>query len=726
VGTTTNQGGGAPGSSAGTDGYGTGVETGVTVNVASGAANTVTGTNSGIFLHDATVINGADGSIAGGQYGILANGGGSSVFNAGTISGGTAAIQFSGTDNTLTLARGSVITGNVLGTGSDTFQLGGAAAATFDVSTLGPSAQYQGFGTFNKIGSSVWTLTGTAAFTGVVNVNVGTLVVNGDLSAASLMFVNPGGTLSGTGTVPFTLLDTGATLAPGPLNSTGTLTIMDRVIFCDCATYAVKVSGANSDRVNVVAGGLGSGEADLTGLVRVSSPTGNYRFNSPYTILSAQGGLNGTTFDTLVTPIGMGGALSYTSNDVLLTLTSQLAQTAGLNGNQQRVATSLDTVFNAGGNINGLGAMFGGDLAQNLKQVSGELGTAAQNASFQASTQFINVMNDPTAAGRSGGGGAGGGAMGYADESMVSARRARSKNPRDAFAAFTKEPLSVAERWNVWAMGFGGSQTTDGNVTAGSNTLSSNISGVAVGADYKISPDTVAGVAMAGGGTNYTVANGGTGRSDMFQLGGFVRHTIGATYISASAAYGWQDVTTDRYVTVAGVDHLRAKFNTYSYSGRLELGHRFLAPWFGGFGVSPYAAVQTTVFELPAYAEHAVSGAETFALSYGGNTSAATRSEFGLRTDKSFALHDAVLTLRGRAAWAHDFDPDSTVNATFQTLPGASFVVNGAALTSDSALTTASAELRWMNGWSVAATFEGEFSDVTRSYAGKGVVRYNW
>jgi len=29
-------------------------------------------------------------------------------------------------------------------------------------------------------------------------------------------------------------------------------------------------------------------------------------------------------------------------------------------------------------------------------------------------------------------------------------------------------------------------------------------------------------------------------------------------------------------------------------------------------------------------------------------------------------------------------------------------------------------------GWSTAATFEGEFSDVTRSYAGKGVVRYAW
>jgi hypothetical protein len=44
----------------------------------------------------------------------------------------------------------------------------------------------------------------------------------------------------------------------------------------------------------------------------------------------------------------------------------------------------------------------------------------------------------------------------------------------------------------------------------------------------------------------------------------------------------------------------------------------------------------------------------------------------------------------------------------------------------DSALTTAAAEMKWINGWSAAATFDGEFSGITRSYAGKGVVRYAW
>ncbi len=63
----------------------------------------------------------------------------------------------------------------------------------------------------------------------------------------------------------------------------------------------------------------------------------------------------------------------------------------------------------------------------------------------------------------------------------------------------------------------------------------------------------------------------------------------------------------------------------------------------------------------------------------------------------------------------------------FQTLPGASFVVNGAAMASDSALVTGSVRDE-VAEWLVCGRdyFEGEFSNVTRSYAGKGVVRYAW
>ena len=135
---------------------------------------------------------------------------------------------------------------------------------------------------------------------------------------------------------------------------------------------------------------------------------------------------------------------------------------------------------------------------------------------------------------------------------------------------------------------------------------------------------------------------------------------------------------------------------------------------------------QVTYLDLPAYAETTLSGPTTFALAYAAKGISAPRSELGLRSDKSFFVNDAILTLRGRAAWAHDFNTDRSASATFQSLPGASFVVGGASPAANAALTTASAELTFRNGITLGTTFDGEFSEVTRSYAGRGVVRYNW
>jgi uncharacterized protein with beta-barrel porin domain len=143
-------------------------------------------------------------------------------------------------------------------------------------------------------------------------------------------------------------------------------------------------------------------------------------------------------------------------------------------------------------------------------------------------------------------------------------------------------------------------------------------------------------------------------------------------------------------------------------------------------GITPYAAGQFTTLSLPAYAEQALVGTNAFALNFAAKNVTASRTELGIRTDRSFALPNAILTLRSRFAWAHDFNTDRNVTAVFQGLPGAAFVVNGAAQARDSALTSASAEMTWSGGWSTAATFEGEFSAISRSYAGKGVVRYAW
>ncbi|WP_245452270.1 autotransporter outer membrane beta-barrel domain-containing protein [Bradyrhizobium forestalis] len=677
-----------------------------------------------------TVVNNAGGLISGFLAGIRAVAGGSSVTNAGAITGGTAAIQFSGVGNTLTLLAGSAITGNVLGGGSDTFQLGGSAAASFDVSQLGAAAQYQGFGTFNKIGSSVWTLTGTSTFAGTVNVDGGTLAVNGDLSAASSLTVNAGGTLGGNGIVGTTLIN-GGTLAPG--NSIGTLTVASLTMTA-ASTYLVQVSGASADKTIV------TGAANLAGKV-VVDPLARVSATTTYTIVSAGAVSGAFSAAEVANSFARNARLSQVGNDVLLTLDPGLLAPAvsGIgNVNQRNVAAGIDNGLAGGAStpagFNALFALTGDPLLNALTQASGETATGSQQTTFNAMGLFLGVLTDPFVTGRNGADGSSGGAVGYAAEdgdayAYAATGRKRPKAEREAYAAiYRKAPQGQVydRRWTVWAAAFGGTQTTDGNTALGSNATTSRIAGATAGADYWFSPYTVAGFALAGGGTSFSVANGGTGRSDLFQIGAFVRHTIGPAYVTGALAYGWQDVTTDRIVTIAGTDHLQARFNANAYSGRLEGGYRFVAPWTSGVGITPYAAGQFTTFDLPAYAESAITGANNFALSYAAKSVTASRSELGLRADSSWALTDAVLTLRGRAAWAHDFNPDRNIAATFQTLPGASFVVNGAAQAHDAALTTASAEVRWRSGWSASATFEGEFSDLAQSYAGKGTVRYAW
>jgi len=582
-------------------------------------------------------------------------------------------------------------------------------------------------GSLVKVGTGTLVLAGADTYTGGTTVSEGTLFVSGSIANSATM-VASGGTLAGTGTVGGVTVSSGGIFAAGDGTAGSSIHVNGNLALQSGAAYLIQVDPSTAS------------VAHVTGTAALGGATVNADFASAsyvarqYTILTATGGVSGT-FGSLVTsnfPTNLHAALSYDANDAYLDLVLNFAVPTGLNGNQQGVGNALTNFFNTTG---GIPTVYSTLTPAGLTQASGEIATGAQQTTFDAMTLFMGAMTDPFTGGRGDPAASPStGASGFADadnsSAHASAGRKRSVAERDAYAAiYRKAPVAadiLTQRWSVWAAGYGGSQTTDGNGATGSGATTSRIYGTAVGADYRLSPNTIAGFALAGGGTNFSVAGNGSGRSDLFQAGAFARHTIGAAFLSGALAYGWQDVTTNRTVTIAGVDQLQARFNANTYSGRVEAGYRFVTPWGGGIGISPYAAAQFTTVELPAYAEQVLSGANNFALSYGSKSLTDTRSELGLRTDKSIALTDAILTLRGRAAWAHDFNPDRSIGATFQALPGASFVVNGAAQAHDSALTSASAEVTWPSGFSLAATLDGEFSNVTRSYAGKGVVRYQW
>ncbi len=632
--------------------------------------------------------------------------------------------------NTFTIGAGYSITGNVLGQGSDTFQLGGDGSADFDLTSIGPSAQYRGFTAFNVVGG-VWSTTGTFD-----NLRPETWNVRGGTLAGASTF--------GTGANAVSIdVASGGTLEPGVHQTPGgIMTINGNLTLENGSNFLINLSpSANS-------------EAIVSGTVTIDNSTlelfltpGTYG-SKTYTIIDPPTVIGQFSDIVVLNYPGFSPTALYNGSSVVLGLKSDLGGGQSLPINQHDAATGINTSFNSG---NALPASFlpifaltGTPLVNALSRVDGEDATGAERGAFYLTDQFLELMLDPFVDGRSGagwlggggGGGGGGTALGFAPDQGASL-------PPDAALAYAgvlkaPSPWALDRRWTAWAAGFGGSGTSNGDpVVVGSTNVTASDYGYAAGADYHYSPDTVFGFALAGGGTNWSLSAGlGGGRSDTFEGGVYGVSRFGPAYVAGALSFGNYWLNTDRFAF--GGDHLTASFQGQSYGARGEVGYRFAVPppslpspasggglgW-GSMGITPYAALQAQSFHTPGYSETDVTGGG-FGLSYASQSSTDTRSELGARWDQALVLNNMPLTLRSRLAWAHDWVDTPSLTAAFQGLPGSGFVVYGAAIPHDSALSSTEAVLHMTSSWSLSLKFDSEIGNGTNLYAGSGTLRYRW
>lgn len=577
-------------------------------------------------------------------------------------------------------------------------------------------------------GAGTLVLAGSSGFKGATTITAGTLLVTGDISSSSGVAVS-GGTLGGTGTVAGVNVGAGATLMPGLPGAVGTLSINGNLVFASAAAYLISINGASASKTQI------SGGATLNGANVTVAAGSLVVLGQKYSILTATGGVSGT-FNPTISFAGLTGTLSYDANDVFLTFTNAPALPARPTlvsllpanppSNVFNVATSLDRFVAAGGTLTtGFQSLFNftpAQLANAMTQLSGEVGTSAQLSGFQLMNSFMGLLLNPTADGR---GGDGFGPVPFAREQNAALQPAIAQ----AYASVLKAPPppSPTGRFSVWGAAYGGTNTTGGDpLGVGSHDVTSRTGGFASGLDYRVSPDTMIGFALAGAGTSWGLTAGlGAGKTDAFQAGVYGSHQFGPVYLSGALAFTNYWASTARSVTVAGFDTLTASFNAQSFGGRIEAGYR-VAPLLP-FSITPYAAIQTQSFRTPSYGETAVTGTPQFALTYAANTATAVRAELGSWISKTILLANAnTLALFGRAAWAHDSDRNLTLTPTFLALPATSFVVNGAAPPQNLALVTAGVELRLAEGWAALAKFDGEFERRAQTYSGTARLRYTW
>ena len=734
---------GSTGINVGGDNTGAGTFTGSVSN-----SGTVNASLVGLSVSGLTTFNGgvSNSGVISGQYGLtflnVASFGGN-ISNSGTISGSTVGI-YVGAGVTFGPGNAIVNTGTIIG-GIDAIDLKYATSAiTIDQMSglisgaikLSPNADVLnifggtiagnivGQGSSNtlnfNLGSGTFTYGAAYGFSGVnqVNINSGSVVLNGANSATNVDVY--GGTLAGTGSLApgMMTIHAGGTFAPGAPGVAGTsMAINGNLAFQPGAFYLVQASPTGVSSASV------TGTASLAGTVQVVSGAAKESFD----ILHAAGGLGGTRFAGVSGNSNFTTSLSYTATDVFLNFNAATLGTgSSLGQGQQNVAGAINNIFNNSGTLPaallGLYNLSGPQLANTLAQVDGEAATGAERGAFQLMTQFLGVMLDPFVDGRLGGFGTAGesSAIGFAPEQQAEL----APDIALAYASILNKappPPSFEGRWTAWGSAYGGANNSNGNAAVGSNNVTTSAFGFAGGMDYHLSSNTIVGFSLAGGGTNWGLANAlGTGRGDAMQTGVYGVTHWGPAYLAGALAFANEWFTTNR--TALG-SQLTANFTGQNYGARVEGGWRYAVR--PALGVTPYGAVQFQDFHTPAYSESATMGG-AFGLAFNAMNATDVRTELGSRLDAPTLVAGIPLILRGRIAWAHDFVNNPTLSAAFQTLPGGGFTVNGAPIPHDSALTTAGAELFLTPRWTLLAKFDGEFGSGSQTYGGTGTLRYTW
>jgi autotransporter-associated beta strand protein len=583
---------------------------------------------------------------------------------------------------------------------SDTYTFGGTIS--------GPGQVLQ-------VGSGTTILTGASTYSGPTLVEAGTLLVHGSITSS--VTVDNGGTLGGNGEIGGNVnVLAGGVYSPGA--SVGTHTVHGNLQFSAGSVYHAEIFGNTADRIRV------DGTATLDGTVRVLFLGGD--LTNHYTILTTTGGRIGT-FDDLLPlnpPSFITTSLAYTANAVQLNLSSGITQTPGLTSNQAALGATLDTSFNNGGGT--LPALLGvapSQLPGALNMLSGEGVSGTQEAAFGAAGMFTSIMMDQGAFWRSGE------TLDLDGVALEPLQYAPSRKSMSEHPPFKAAGATYPPRWRAWLTGFDGTAKLKGEAGIGSAGFSHDTGGLAAGLDYRLTPDLLLGFGIGGSSSNFSVSDRITsGHLDAAHLGGYGVKTWDRFY--AAGALSFSTFRNDTTRTIAGIGPTEAatgSFGSNLLSGRVEVGSKQV---FDRFAVTPFAAVQFAQLWQNGFTETnpvPAGAAGPLGLAFGSTGVTSLPTFLGAQLDSRIAFANGmVLSPFGRLSWVHEFYPNRAINAAFIALPGAAFTVDGPRAASDAARVDAGVKLAFAPSAWLFASFDGEFSGRSQSYAGKGGLRVAW
>ncbi len=425
-------------------------------------------------------------------------------------------------------------------------------------------------------------------------------------------------------------------------------------------------------------------------------------------------------------------SLATVGNDLDLTITRiPFNAVPGSTPNQRSIGNVLEAAYATtptGDAATLFSNLFAASSLNALDQLSGAGTTAAQDASFNASGLFSGAMQQQGLGwlnGTPGGNTVTFNALGYAGQSKTETSR---KPGHEAFAAMHR-PDVMQSRWRLWGAGFGGTRTTDGQVSAGSADQSTNVFGGAFGADHQVSADLLLGFAFGGSRSHFAVDSLTTsGNADAAHLGIYAAHRFGAAYFTSTLNYVRTDTSTERTITGIGpTEFAKDRFTGDQIGGRFELGRKYRQ---FDYNLTPFAAIEPAALWQHAYTETSTTSGGApgvLGLSYGNNRVTSLPAFLGARVDTQTRLKSGqTWTPSVQLAWMHEFRPERSIQASFLSLPGTNFSAEGARPSANAVRMDAGGTLTLGEAAALFANFSSELSGRSRSFAGLAGARVNW
>ena len=358
-------------------------------------------------------------------------------------------------------------------------------------------------------------------------------------------------------------------------------------------------------------------------------------------------------------------------------------------------------------------------LAQSLAQLSGEVASGVAPMGLRSMDAFLDTVTRSTLAPRLQ-------LVAPRDEGIPVGRVPDRSNDYEAkydptpvapALSFQTAMLPPTQSWNIWVAGYGGRSIAEGSQAAGTHQITMDTAGLAFGLDFFPGGNSTFGVAFGFDQSGFGLEDGfGTGDSDGVSAAIYGSRYFENGYIEGVLAYGQNDVTTDRTVTIAGADRYTAGVTTTNIAAEIEAGY-YMGPF------TPFAALRGQSLTVPAYAETTVAGASTYALSYAEQTATSLRSEVGVAV--SLAANETG-SLGLRASWVHEFMEPSATMTAFQAIPGAPFSVRGAVPDADSLILALHGEYGGGTGFYAGADVMADYSGTAQDYGGSLTVGYRW